>query len=160
MAIQWGDAGTSPSVTPWTCAVPALSAWGGYAACGVNANLVMATWAVPPAIRDGNANSGAAFWAGLGGTGSPDLEQTGTASDMVNGKPLYFAWYELTPAGPVTLKSPYSVSPGDAISAQVELTNGDQYNFALVDHGPPGSPLISGYSLRACLTWLLGELGR
>jgi hypothetical protein len=139
VAIQWGDAGTSPSVTPWTCAVPRLSAWGGYAACGVNADLIMASWAVPPAIPGGKPNSGSAFWVGLGGTGSANLEQTGTASDMVNGKALYFAWYELTPAGPKRLKAPYLVRPGDAISAQVEITNGDQYNFVLADHGPAGS---------------------
>jgi hypothetical protein len=136
VAIQWGDAGTTASVTPWICP-KASSPWGGYVACGVNADSVSAKWNVPPAIQDGNPNSGAAFWVGLGGT-TTNLEQTGTASDMVNGSPVYLAWYELTPAKPIALSNK-PVQFGDIMSGTVSLTNGDQYHFALTDHGPPGS---------------------
>jgi hypothetical protein len=139
VAIQWGDAGTTASVTPWTCP-EASSPWGGYAACGVNTNSVKATWAVPPAIVSGSPrNSGAGFWVGLGGT-TGNLEQAGTASDVVNGKPLYFAFYELTPNAPVQLsQSKYPVRPGDAITATVTLANGDQYHFKLTDRRPGSS---------------------
>jgi hypothetical protein len=142
VAIQWGNAGTTPSITPWTCAQPSESPWAGYVACGVNADSVMATWAVPPAIQDGNPNSGSGFWVGLGGTTSDVtgkstlLEQAGTASDMVNGSPLYFAFYELTPAKPVVLsRSKYPVQSGDTITATVTLNSGDQYHFAVTDKG-------------------------
>jgi len=147
VALMWGSAGTSASVTPWTCAQPGTgktsAVWAGYTACGVNADSITATWAVPIAITSGKpANSGSGFWVGLGGTTSDtanyngtvtDLEQTGTASDVVNGSPKYFAWYELTPADPVTIPNP--VGAGDAINATVSLTNGDQYHFTVTDHG-------------------------
>src|ERR1017187_1871015 len=146
VAIQWGDAGTTPSVTPWRCVQLPRSPWAGYAACGVNTASVSAKWNVPPAIQDGNPNSGAAFWVGLGGTTSDvhgtstELEQTGTSSDMVNGSPYYHAWYELTPAKPVELsQSLYPVQFGDIMSATVSLINSNQYHFALTDHGPAGS---------------------
>ena len=133
VAIKWGDAGSSPSITPWICPQISTPTWSGYVACGVNAFSVTARWAVPPAISDGKRNSGAGFWVGLGGiTGS--LEQTGTASDMVNGSPLYFAFYELTPAGPVRLAN--TIRPGDIMSATVSLSGSDRYHFALTDNGP------------------------
>jgi hypothetical protein len=102
----------------------------------VNAASVSARWAVPPAIDNGKANTGAGFWVGLGGATS-NLEQAGTASDFVQGKPRYFAFYELPPASPVPLSNP--VKPGDIIGATVSLTSGDQYHFTLTDFGPPGA---------------------
>lgn len=140
VALKWGSIGTSPSVTPWTCAQPASSAWAGYVACGVNARSITATWAVPIAITSGKpAKSGSAFWVGLGGTTSDvrgadsDLEQTGTASDVVNGSRKYFAWYELVPADPVTIAKP--LAAGDIMTATVTLTGSDQYHITLVDKG-------------------------
>jgi hypothetical protein len=135
VAVQWGDAGRSRSVIPWTCPQNSSSPWAGYIVCGVNAASVSARWAVPPAIQKGNANTGAGFWVGLGGT-TANLEQAGTASDIVNRRPVYFAFYELTPADPVRLQEP--VKPGDIISATVSLTNGDEYNFTLTNYGPSG----------------------
>ena len=64
---------------------------------------------------------------------SSNLEQTGTASDVVNGSPKYFAWYELVPAGPVTITKP--LVAGDIMTATVTLTGSDQYHITLVDKG-------------------------
>jgi hypothetical protein len=54
---------------------------------------VKGDWVQPSAICSEEENSVAAFWVGLGG--SSTLEQTGTVSMCLNGKPVYYAWYEL-----------------------------------------------------------------
>jgi hypothetical protein len=61
-----------------------------------------------------------AYWLGLGGfhSTSSALEQIGTQVDCSSlGQPVYSAWYELVPAGPVHIALP--VRPGDTISASV-----------------------------------------
>jgi hypothetical protein len=51
---------------------------------------------------------------------SRKLEQTGTEADCTAaGTARYFAWYELVPSGPVSLKLP--IAAGDRISASVSV---------------------------------------
>jgi hypothetical protein len=85
---------------------------------------VTATWKQPQVRCTRGRASYSAFWVGLGGYGSTStaLEQTGTGADCgADGTPNHYAWYELVPAGPVTM--PLQVAPGDTITASV-LVNG------------------------------------
>jgi hypothetical protein len=85
-----------------------------------------------------------AFWVGIGGftRTSRSLEQIGTEADCAGGRTSSYAWYELVPAGEVTLK--LAVQPGDHMAASVsvrghavvlhlrDLTSGE--SFARVAH--------------------------
>jgi hypothetical protein len=54
---------------------------------------------------------------GIDGYNSNTVEQIGTDSDITNGTPQYYAWFEMFPRDMVTLRMP--VQPGDTISAGV-----------------------------------------
>ncbi len=106
--------------------------WSGYIAGASNFSSVAASW-VQPAVSCTSGSAYSAYWVGLGGDSnqSAALEQTGTQSDCnANGQPYYYAWYELVPAGPVTLDVP--IKPGDRISAQVSV-NGSAVTVSLAD---------------------------
>ena len=98
--------------------------WAGYVATGQTFSDVNGTWVQPTAKCPSHGRIGiAAFWVGLDGweTNSPTVEQTGTEAACVGPSPVYFAWYEFFPAGPVALdSSTYPVIPGDTITAEVK----------------------------------------
>ena len=98
--------------------------WSGYAATGTAFTDVKGTWVQPAVSCDSFDSTYSAFWVGLGGyagtTGG--LEQIGTESDCMSGRPVYSVWYELLPAAstPITME----VSAGDTISAEVSENAG------------------------------------
>ena len=108
--------------------------WAGYVVqgkAGQSFTSVSGSWTQPSA----SASSGqgySAFWVGLGGAGqgSQALEQVGTSSDVVDGQPRYYAWYELVPAPETKLNLP--IQAGDRISAKVTVT-GDTVTVSLSD---------------------------
>lgn len=105
--------------------------WAGYVDSGKNFSSVSGSWRVPAVTGSGGQGYSVA-WVGLGGAGnnSSALEQTGTASDFVNGHAEYFAWYELVPAAQQPLK--LAIHPGDQISARVTV-NGSDVTVSLAD---------------------------
>jgi Peptidase A4 family len=77
-------------------------------------------------------------WVGLGGVTGCCVEQTGTFSDIVKGKPVYKGWYETYPS-PYVLTGPAKpVHAGDLMEGIVSK-KGDTYTFKLYDFGPSGS---------------------
>jgi hypothetical protein len=106
------------------------SNWAGYAVTSADPaapavyTSVSGDW-VQPAASCTSRSTYSAFWVGLGGYSetSEALEQIGTESDCDGGHPNYTAWYELVPAGSVTVK--LKVYPGNRISANVTV-NGEQ----------------------------------
>jgi hypothetical protein len=102
--------------------------WSGYVASSSSAknfSSVSGSWTQPTA----NCSTGsgyAAFWVGLGGSGSSSnqnqaLEQAGTEADCSSsGQATYFAWYELVPAAPAKLA--LTVKPGDRITTRVGVS--------------------------------------
>src|SRR3974390_418463 len=98
--------------------------WAGYAAYGTPFRSVSGSWVQPSAQCFGRplSSTEAAFWVGLGGNAasSTKVEQIGTEADCdPNGKPDYYAWYELWPADGHVLE--LDVLPGDLIRARVTL---------------------------------------
>jgi hypothetical protein len=76
----------------------------------------------PAATCTPGSSSYSAYWVGLGGflQSSRKLEQVGTEADCdSSGATQYYAWYELVPSAPVTLK--LAIAAGDAISAAVSV---------------------------------------
>jgi hypothetical protein len=102
-------------------AAAASSNWAGYAVTGSTFTDVKGSWVQPAVTCAAAGSTYSAFWVGLGGFdgSSTGLEQTGTESDCVDGRPVYAAWYELLPA--VSVRVPMTVSPGDTMSAEVSV---------------------------------------
>ena len=125
----------APSVTN-----PSISLnWAGYAISGSSDVVrhfdhVSGNWITPAVTCTPGSTTYSAFWVGLGGLSqkATGLEQTGTEADCdANGVAHYSAWYELVPAGPVTLKLP--IASGDSISAGVTVS-GTKVTIHLVDN--------------------------
>jgi hypothetical protein len=86
---------------------------------------VSASWTAPAATCTPARSSFAAFWVGLGGYSihSRALEQIGTEADCsARGGVYYYAWYELVPEPPVTIRG-LRIDAGDAISASVHASS-------------------------------------
>src|SRR5205823_1453128 len=88
------------------------------------------SWVVP-AVSASNVASYSSAWVGIDGFNSKTVEQIGTDSDYVNGKAQYYAWYEMYPAGSVTLG--LSIHAGDTISASVSYTSPNQFVLSITD---------------------------
>jgi Peptidase A4 family len=106
--------------------------WAGYAVTApAPFRSVSGKWVQPTANCDQHTDTYAAFWVGLGGF-NPDsqkLEQIGTESDCTDaGNTNTFAWYELLPHPPVTIR--IQIHPGDRIAAHVRLS-GDLVHFRI-----------------------------
>jgi hypothetical protein len=75
-------------------------------------------------------NSWSSPWVGIDGDNSNTVEQIGTDSDCQNGKPVYYAWYEMYPKSLVTI--PITVTPGDSFKGSVSYT-GSSFRLTLTD---------------------------
>ncbi len=113
-------------------AASALSTnWAGYlafpsAGAGAGFRSVSGRWTQPTASCSSGRESFSAVWVGLGGAGegARALEQIGTDADCTrSGQAVYSSWFELVPAGPVSLK--LAVHAGDEISASVTVRDHD-----------------------------------
>lgn len=95
------------------------SNWSGYAVDGSNATYVTASWQQPTAINCSLVpSSWSSPWVGIDGDNSSTVEQTGTDSDCVRGKPSYYAWWEMYPKSTVVIPS-ITVHAGDSFMATV-----------------------------------------
>jgi Peptidase A4 family len=111
--------------------VSASTNWSGYAAQGTTFTNVQGTWVQPAVTCPAGASTYSAFWVGLGGfTGGGGLEQIGTESNCLLGRPEYTAWYEFLPAPSTPIGM--TISAGDTVSAQVSL-DGDVVTMTLTD---------------------------
>jgi hypothetical protein len=102
------------------------SNWSGYAISGAAGSVsdVAGTWTVPTV---NTATSGySAVWVGIDGYSSSSVEQIGTEEDVSGGRASYSAWYEMYPAGSVTITT-MTVKPGDSMTGSVaySATNKD-----------------------------------
>jgi hypothetical protein len=91
------------------------------------------SWVEPTATCATAGQQFSSFWVGIDGYSSNSVEQLGTDSDCTGlGEPNYYAWYEMYPAGSVTLSpSTYPVHPGDTLTAEVKVTFSVLYTLTL-----------------------------
>ncbi len=112
--------------------------WSGYAAetsfaapqAGAVSH-VEGSWTVP-AVLNTSGTAYSSFWVGIDGYSSPSVEQIGTDSDIINGVPSYYAWYEMYPDPFHTITS-ITVQPGDTISASVTALGSNSFLLTLTD---------------------------
>jgi len=104
-----------------------ISIWSGYIVASEIQNRspvvssVSASWTVPE-IKLSENNTFSSVWVGIGGYGEDTLIQTGTAQECINGKFVYYAWYELVPDSLVHIPNIH-VQAGDAVTASISLIN-------------------------------------
>ena len=106
--------------------------WAGYVAVGQGSTEdtassamtftdVTGRWVLPKAACRTKTSSSLAIWVGLGGYSvtSKQLEQVGTEIDCdAKGNASYRVWYELYPAGPVSVLG-LRIDPGDTIVSSI-----------------------------------------
>ena len=104
--------------------------WSGYAADSGTYTSVSASW-VQPTGTCTSATRYSSFWVGLDGYNSSTVEQTGTDTDCVHGKPQYYGWYEMYPANSYSFGN--TVKPGDHITASVVYEGSNEFKLTLAD---------------------------
>jgi Peptidase A4 family len=133
------------------------SNWSGYAVTTAKDSVsdVKGSWIVP-AVTCNSTDAYAAFWVGIDGYGSSTVEQIGTDSDCVNGKPTYYAWFEFYPHFSYNIDS-VAVKPGDVISAEVNYTANGRFAVSIsVNGGPPFSTSTKlSQATRSSAEWII-----
>jgi Peptidase A4 family len=107
--------------------------WSGYAAISNSKFTYAHSRFVQPSVKcTGDPHQNVSAWVGLDGFTSGTVEQDGTDA-FCGGKqhttPVYYAWYELFPAGSVRV---FNVKPGDVIDATAEFTGG-KFELTIAD---------------------------
>jgi hypothetical protein len=127
LALQPLEARLAPS----TVTTVDSTNWSGYAVTSSNGAVtsVSGSWVVPAVT--GKGTTYASSWVGIDGYSSSSVEQIGTAEQVANGKATYYAWYEMYPAGMVTISS-ITVKAGDTVSASVSYSGGT-FTMSLTD---------------------------
>ncbi len=127
----------TPTATRSTTQASSLN-WAGYADVssthGAFTN-VSGSWGVPRLTCTAEDRI-TSDWVGLDGFSSGTVEQDGTASQCFEGRPFYYSWYEMYPAG--TIEVGATVAAGDSISASVART-GSRYTLKLTDSTHPAN---------------------
>ncbi|MGA2255267.1 MAG: G1 family glutamic endopeptidase [Thermoguttaceae bacterium] len=159
---------TTASITSGAQKKSTISAnWAGYvAATDLNqpqsgsVSAVSGSWHVPAVTGTGTAYS--AVWVGMDGYNSSTVEQIGTESDLINGRPQYSVWYEMYPQSSVAITT-MTVSPGDSISASVQYVasgaNAGQFKVTIADMSRPNDSFTTYQSAsgaqRSSAEWIV-----
>ncbi|MGH9172143.1 MAG: G1 family glutamic endopeptidase [Acidimicrobiales bacterium] len=124
--------------------------WSGYATVSSTKRFftrVSASWTVPK-VTCTTEDRLAAVWVGLDGFSDKTVEQDGTTSQCYEGKPVYYSWYEMYPAGSVAVGK--TVKPGDKITASVVRT-GTSYAIKVTDATTAGNNISLSETCSSCL---------
>jgi hypothetical protein len=111
--------------------------WSGYAVDGTGATQAIGTWTEPAVTCAPGENSWSSPWVGIDGDTSNPVEQTGTDSDCVRGRPVYYAWYEMYPKSLVKLSM--AVHPRDSLTGIVTYVGGSSFTLKLTDNSTGAS---------------------
>jgi len=106
--------------------------WSGYAiqTSDYAVSQVHGSWFVPTVTCSGGTENSSA-WVGIDGYNSNTIEQVGTEQDCSGKTAHYFAWYEMYPAGLVTLSLP--VHGGDQIEVNIQYLGNNQFALELTN---------------------------
>jgi hypothetical protein len=105
---------------------------------------VSGSWIVPTVTGPSTGSTYSAVWVGIDGWGNSTVEQDGTSENVIDGKPVYYAWWEMYSSGmqqPSQRIFSMTVEPGDTITASVQyITSGayaGQFYLSIVDNSRP-----------------------
>jgi Peptidase A4 family len=108
--------------------------WGGYAAVrpGLRFRSVQATYFVPFVDCTATPGSFSSHWTGLDGLHSNTVEQVGVLAACSGTSPVYLAWFEMFPLGPVF--PAIRIRPGDTITSSVSYRrSARRFTLSLTD---------------------------
>ncbi len=94
---------------------------------------ISGSWTVPKVnVSAGSGYSSA--WVGIGGQVEKTLIQVGTEHNVLNGREVYGAWYEMLPDYSIRIQN-FTVMPGHVIEASITLldVNSNLWNIQLSD---------------------------
>ena len=106
--------------------------WSGYADTATTTGTfsrVSGQWTTPK-VTCTSEDTISSEWVGLDGWSDTTVEQDGTLGWCYEGKASYYTWYEMYPAGTVTVGT--SLKPGDKVTATVSRS-GTAYTLTLTD---------------------------
>ena len=107
--------------------------WSGYLAAGGQYTAISGSWLAPNPTGNGSTTSADGTWIGIGGVLSSDLIQVGTQDSVsASGQIRTAAFYELLPGVSITIPS-LSVTPGDHMSASINETSINVWQFTISD---------------------------
>jgi hypothetical protein len=75
-------------------------------------------------------------WVGIDGYSNSTVEQLGTEQDVINGKAVYDAWWEMYSSGkgqPEQVITGMTIQPGDSISASVTYLGSNNFQLSITD---------------------------
>ena len=171
--------GTSPTPTPTPNPNAETSSnWSGYVAAtnlsqpqANSVTEVSGSWIVPKVTGPSTGTTDSSVWVGIDGDGNSTVEQDGTSEDVINGQPVYYAWWEMYSSGkgqPEQLITSMTVEPGDSITASVQyITSGahaGQFDLSIADTSRPNdsfsiyatsSQYQSPLAQRSCAEWIV-----
>lgn len=130
--------------------------WSGYAVAGANATHVVGTWIEPAVTCSAGENSWSSPWVGIDGDTSNTVEQIGTDSDCRNGRPFYYAWYEMYPKSLVTISIP--VEPKQSFTGEVTYQASGGFLLKLTNNSTGGSfstTQSSRKAQRSSVEWIM-----
>ena len=120
---------------------------------------VHGSWIVPTVTcRGGDENS--SVWLGIDGYHSNTIEQLGTEQDCRGKTAHYFAWYEMYPAGVITLD--LLVHAGDHIQANITYIENNQFALELANLSTGATFLTtesSSNAQRSSAEWIVDAPG-
>jgi hypothetical protein len=131
LAIAIAPALASTAASASTHASGALAIQSGGTAQHVIYTSVSASWVQPTGTCSSKTDQYSSFWVGLDGYSSDSVEQDGTDTDCVNGKPQYYGWYETYPNPSYSFGS--TVEPGDTLTASVTYEGSNKFKLTLAD---------------------------
>jgi hypothetical protein len=106
-----------------------------------------------------NQNAYSSTWIGLDGDSSKTVEQIGIEQDYINGKAVYYAWYEMYPKALVKLD--LVIQPGDTINAEVKYLGNNTYELSLHDGAQSfTTDIVSAKPIRSSAEWIEESTGR
>ncbi len=129
------------------------------------------TWNVPAVTGPSSGSTYSSVWVGIDGFNGSTVEQVGTSQNVVNGRPVYYAWYEMYSTGagqPEQIISSMTVLPGDSITALVQYNttgaHAGQFQLSIIDHSHANDSFITYQSSsqtqnpqpqRNCTEWII-----
>lgn len=108
--------------------------WSGYALSTSEVNsfyTISGSWQVPTVSATSVASSSfGSNWIGIDGFNNPDLIQTGTSEQMINGVSQYGAWWEILPQFETPIEN-MVVKPGNIMHASIRNLGNDLWRITI-----------------------------
>jgi len=120
--LYYAPVAPTPTPSPAPNASPSPN-WSGYVVASSFSNpeansvtAVSGSWNVPAVSGPSSGTFDSSTWIGIDGATNQTVEQLGTEQDLVNGSPVYRAWWEMYSSGimqPEQIIPSMTISPGD-----------------------------------------------